>query len=107
MKFVVMSDIHYISRRMMGEGTPEHVRMQPAVCEQALTQASGIDGADVILLTGDLTDRGDRPSHEDLIALLRGLRAKGKRVFVTTATHDFNHHRAYQRQYGDTRASFK
>ncbi len=107
MKFVVMSDIHYISRRMMLEGTPEDVRMQPAVCEQALTQASEIEGADVILLTGDLTDRGDRPSHEDLIALLRGLKAKGKKIFVTTATHDFNHHKAWQRKYADTAAVFK
>ena len=107
MKFVVMSDIHYISRRMMRPGTPEDVRMQPAVCEQALTQAAGIDGADVILITGDLTDRGDRPSHEDLIAYLRALKAKGKRICVTTATHDFNHHRAWRRQYADTCATFK
>ena len=107
MKFVVMSDIHYISRRMMLEGTPDEVRMQPAVCEQALTQASKTDGADVILITGDLTDRGDRPSHEDLIAYLRTLKAKGKRIFVTTATHDFNHHKAYQRKYGDTKAVFR
>ena len=107
MRFVVMSDIHYISRRMMRPGTPEHIRMQPAVCEQALAQAAAADGADVILLTGDLTDRGDRPSHEDLISLLRGLKAKGKRVCVTTATHDFNHHKAYQRQYADTKAQFR
>ena len=107
MKIVVMSDIHYISRRMMLEGTSAHIRMQPAVCEQALRQAAAIDGADAILLTGDLTDRGDRPSHEDLIALLRTLRAEGKRIYVTTATHDFNHHKAWQRKYGDTRAAFK
>ena len=107
MKFVVMSDVHYISRRMMLEGTPDEIRMQPAVCEQALRQAAAVDGADVILLTGDLTDRGDRPSHEDLIALLRRLKAEGKKVYVTTATHDFNHHKAYQRKYGDTKAEFK
>lgn len=107
MKFVVMSDIHYISRRMMLEGTPDHVRLQPAVSEQALRQAGDIEGADVILLTGDLTDRGDRPSHEDLIALLREMKQSGKRVCVTTATHDFNHHRAYRRKYGDTKAAFR
>lgn len=107
MKFVVLSDVHYISRRMMLDGTPEGVRMQPAVCEQALTQACAVDGADVILLTGDLTDRGDRPSHEDLIAFLRTLKAQGKRIYVTTATHDFNHHKAYQRKYADTKAVFR
>ena len=107
MKFVVMSDIHYISRRIMGEGTSEDVRMQPAVCEQALAQASAVEGADVILIHGDLVDRGDRPSHEDLIACLRQLKTKGKRVYVTTATHDFNHHKAYRRAYGDTRAEFR
>ena len=107
MKFVVMSDIHYISRRMMPEDTPAFTAMQTDVCEQALSQACGIDGADVILITGDLTDRGDRPSHEDLVACLRAMKQKGKRIFVTTATHDFNHHKAYRRKYGDTRARFR
>ena len=107
MKFVVMSDIHYISRRMMLEGTPENIRLQPDVSEQALKQACETEGADVILITGDLVDRGDRPSHEDLIAYLRGLKRTGKRIYVTTATHDFNHHKAYRRKYGDTEAVFK
>ena len=106
MKFVVMSDIHYISRRMMLPGTPEHIRLQPEVSEQALRQACAVEDADVLLLTGDLTDRGDLLSHEDLIAFLRELKKSGKRIYVTTATHDFCHHRAYTRKYADTRANF-
>ena len=106
MKFAVLSDIHYISRRMMLEGTPEHVRLQPDVSEQALRQACEVEDADVLLLTGDLTDRGDVLSHEDLIAFLRELKKSGKRIYVTTATHDFDHHKAYTRKYGDTRATF-
>lgn len=107
MKFAILSDVHYISRRRMLPGTDEKVLMHPAASETALRMASEVENADVILITGDLTDEGDIWSHEDLICILKDLQAKGKRVFVTTATHDFHHHRAYTRCYNDTKVAYK
>ncbi len=107
MKFTLLSDVHYISRRRMLPGTPEDVRMHPAASETALRMAAEVDDADVILITGDLTDDGDIWSHEDLIEIFKDLQNKGKRVFVTTATHDFHHHRAYTRCYNDTKVKYK
>lgn len=99
MKITVLSDVHYISRRMLENVTDRELLMKPAICEQALKQAAGED-ADVILITGDLTDAGDKPSHDDLIKLLREIKKSGKKVYVTTATHDYHHYEAYVRKYG-------
>ncbi len=100
MKITVLSDLHYTSRRMMeGVTDDKDLLMKPAITEQALRQAAAED-TDVILITGDLTDRGDKPSHDDLIKILRGIKASGKKVYVTTATHDYCHYRAYVQKYG-------
>ncbi len=107
MKFVVLSDVHYISRRRMLPGTAQDVLIKPAASETALRMACEIEDADTILITGDLTDDGDLWSHEDLIAIFREMQAKGKKVFVTTATHDFHHGRAYTRCYNDTKVRYK
>lgn len=107
MKFVILSDVHYISRRRMLPGTSQDVLMRPAASETALRMACEIEDADTILITGDITDEGDLWSHEDLIAIFREMQAKGKKVYVTTATHDFHHNRAYTRCYNDTKVKYK
>lgn len=45
---------------------------------------------DTILIAGDLSFNGEKESHLGFIELLNSLKAKGKRVFVVTAGHDFN-----------------
>ena len=99
MKITVLSDVHYISRRMMENVTDRELLMKPAISEQALKQAAS-EETDVILITGDLTDAGDKPSHDDLIKILRDIKKSGKKVYVTTATHDFHHYEAYVQKYG-------
>ena len=71
MKFAVLSDTHYISRRMIADPDNKELNMQPAVTEQAVLQAAA--ESDVLLITGDLTDHGDRYSHEDFAEFLRAL----------------------------------
>lgn len=90
MKFAVMSDTHYISRSM---ASSEDMLIDIATSEQAVLQAA--EQSDTIIITGDLTDEGDRPSHEDFARFLKGIKEKGKNVYVIFATHDFHHHRAY------------
>ena len=99
MRFAIMSDTHYISRRMIADKTDKELMLQPAVTEAAVLQAS--KACDVLFITGDLTDSGDRFSHEDFSALLRKVRQSGTKVFVIFATHDFHHHKAYVRKYGE------
>lgn len=43
-----------------------------------------------MLITGDLVNSGERIGHEGFKRLLGKLTAAGKKVYVTTATHDYN-----------------
>lgn len=99
MKFAVLSDTHYISRKMIADKDDKELMLQPAVTEQAVMQAA--EEADVLFITGDLTDRGDKYSHEDFVNFLRDIKSQGKKIYVIFATHDFNHHKAFTRKYGE------
>lgn len=103
MKFAVLSDIHYISPRLAVEGCNEDL-IDTAVAEKSLYQAA--EDADVLIIHGDVTNSGDIYSHEDLVKILYDIKAKGKRIFVTFATHDYHHHRAYMRMTGDNKIKF-
>ncbi len=43
----------------------------------------------IVLITGDVTCNGAMESHRDLIPKLQRLKDAGKRVFLTTGTHDY------------------
>lgn len=105
MKFIVMSDLHYISPEMIIDD--KKASINSAVTIQSLLDAAAYRDIDTILITGDLTDKGDKPSHLALVRMLRKLKENGKKVYVTTATHDFNHNRAYTRKRGDTNSKFE
>lgn len=98
MRFVMMSDTHYISRRMITDKTDDELMLQPAVTEAAVLQAS--KDCDVLFIIGDLTNSGDRFSHEDFSAFLRKVKQNGTKIYVIFATHDFHHHKAYVRKHG-------
>ena len=101
MKFAILSDTHYISRRMIADTSDEELLLQPAVSEQAVRQAAEL--SDTLFIIGDLTDSGDRYSHEDFASFLHDIKESGKKVYVIFATHDFHHHKAYVRKYGEKR----
>ena len=104
MKFAMLSDTHYISRRMLCDPNDKDTLIKIETTEQAILQAA--EEFDTLIISGDLTDDGDRPSHEDFVEFLRSVKAKGKKIYVIFATHDFHHHRAYVRKHGDTKAEF-
>ena len=99
MKFVTLSDPHYVSRRMITDKTDSELMLQPAVSEAAILQAA--KDAGVILILGDLTNSGDLYSHEDFRDFLRDVKQGGTKIYVTFATHDYHHHKAYVRKYGE------
>ena len=104
MKFAMLSDTHYISRRMLCDPNDKENLLHISTVEQSLKQAA--EEFDTIIISGDLTDDGDRYSHEDFVKVLRSLKEQGKKVYVIFATHDFHHHRAFVRMRGDTKAQF-
>lgn len=95
----MMSDTHYLSRRTI-YGENEKLLTETAVTEQALRQAAD-ENCDAIIISGDLTDLGDRYSNEDFVELLKEIKKK-KKVYTIFATHDFHHHRAYVAKPGNS-----
>lgn len=97
MRFAVLSDIHYISDKVLYDGgscSPRSLLRREigrAVFE-SLKKRTDID---TVLITGDLTDAGDLDSHREFISILRDVQESGKNVYVLTATHDFHFSRAW------------
>lgn len=104
MKFAILSDTHYVSERMVCNPLESDTPFFSATSRQAVLQAA--EEFDTLLIAGDLTDQGDRYSHEEFIEFLRTVKAKGTKIYVIFATHDFHHHHSYVRKEGDTKAEF-
>ncbi|MBQ7542048.1 MAG: metallophosphoesterase [Clostridia bacterium] len=94
----ILTDTHYYSKKNWVDGDPYAF---PAAREQLYRRGSEeiiryvFDSLceegqpEIILISGDLTNNGENTSHEEMRELLRSLKARGKRVYVTTATHDY------------------
>lgn len=96
--FTFLTDIHYYSPNLGTEGEAYEIENSK---NQKLLKNSGKaiacafdaiakdDSNDIVLINGDITNNGEFECHREIIELLRALRAAGKRIFLTTATHDF------------------
>lgn len=94
----VVSDIHYYSKKTGVSGKAyetANAKSQklladcPEVLEAAFHQIAKDDRSNIVLVSGDTTNNGEVESHRECIALLNRLKAAGKRVYVITATHDY------------------
>ncbi len=97
--FYILTDTHYVSKQIF---TPESrsfarrekgdqiaLRASAEILRSFIEKINADPDTDAVLITGDLVNGGDRASHEDFIKELKALTDAGKRVFVTTATHDY------------------
>ena len=97
--FYILTDTHYVSKKNF---TPESrsfasrekgdqiaLRASAEILRSFIAKINADPDTDAVLITGDLVNNGDRASHEDFINELKALTDAGKRVFVTTATHDY------------------
>lgn len=94
----VITDTHYYSKKLGTEGkaydkgnSKSQLLLASAgeVLKAAFEQIKKDNRTDIVLLSGDTTTNGDFDSHKEFIEMLRDLKKSGKRVFVLTATHDF------------------
>ncbi len=98
LELFVLTDTHYYSKKNWVDGDPYAF---PPAREQLFRRGSEeilravfeelcVPGApELVLISGDLTNNGEITSHEEIREMLRELEKRGKRVFVTTATHDY------------------
>lgn len=94
----VITDTHYYSEKNGTSGaaydranlkSQKLLKNSAAVLEAAYNQIAKDDRSDIVLVCGDVTNNGELNSHAEAIEQFRSLKARGKRVYVITATHDF------------------
>lgn len=94
----VLSDIHHYSVKSGVSGKAYDIanaKSQKILSESGDVLRAAFDkiaedkSNDIVLISGDITNNGELTAHEEVIEMLNGLKSKGKRVYVITATHDF------------------
>lgn len=104
-KLAVIADIHHYSEKLGNTGRAYELRSgsdqkclaeSGAVVDSAFSMFAESD-IDAVLIVGDITNDGERASHEEILAKLQALNDK-KPVYLITSTHDWcsdNHARRY------------
>ena len=96
--FYLITDSHLVSHDIWVEGDPINGREKgdvialkatPEILDTFIEKILADREADTVLFTGDNVNNGDMASHRDFRERLDRLKAAGKNVYVTTATHDY------------------
>ncbi len=100
--FYHLTDLHYYANEVIGSYGKNYelkdmldqkcMDKSGAIIDSAFKSVCEDEGTDIVLISGDLTFDGEVQSHDALIEKLYALKNKGKRVFITFATHDFYMH---------------
>ena len=97
--FYLVTDTHYLNNKLEPGGEAFEKNMvteQYFVKESSAIISSTFDKiiedkeTDIVILPGDLVKNGEKESHNGFIKELYRLRDNGKKVYVTTAGHDYN-----------------
>ncbi|MDR1809216.1 MAG: metallophosphoesterase [Prevotella sp.] len=89
LKLGVISDVHYLSEKLLDTHRNTGVEETPAILDAVLSDYMHSD-IDALLIAGDMTWYGERKSHVELVEKLRPLMDKGVRIFVAPGNHDVN-----------------
>lgn len=95
--FYHITDVHYYSKKNFAcdyEKMPQPYTQNCIVrSEESFKKALSIISEDkdtsTVIITGDLTNHGDRNSHTEVSALLKEFTEKGGNPFVVSDTHDY------------------
>ena len=99
LKMFVLTDTHFVSKKLWVEGEAINnrekgdqiaLKLSPEIIETFFDKIIEDTETENVLITGDLVNSGEKIGHEEFIELLNKLVAAGKKVYVTTATHDYN-----------------
>lgn len=97
-KIAVITDIHYLDSELAKEGealiayeqmTGRNVSDLHAVLDAVLDDLKK-ESPDLLLITGDITNHGEKQSHLGFIEKLRPLQDGGTRILVIPGNHDIN-----------------
>ena len=71
------------------EGDYKLIKESAEILQTAIGQIKS-ENVSFVLVPGDLTDHGDRASHELVAQYLKQLQASGKKVYVIPGNHDID-----------------
>lgn len=102
-KFYHVTDVHYFSKKNFACDYRTMPQPSTQICitasEEAFLKALEIiekdEETDTVIITGDLTNHGDAPSHEEMRTLLREFTERGGRPYVVTDIHDYPYFETY------------
>ena len=100
--FYHLTDLHYYANEKIGSYGKNYelkemldqkcMDKSGAIIDSAFDSIAEDKETGIVLISGDLTFDGEVQSHDALAEKLTALSNKGKRVFITFATHDFHMH---------------
>lgn len=99
LQFYLMTDLHHYAPSLGIEG--KAYRLMSDKDQKCLAETGAIINAyidkilddkdtDIVLIAGDVSCNGAMESHTDLLPRIQRLKDGGKKVFLITATHDYN-----------------
>lgn len=98
LKFYLVTDTHYFDTSFKASGPAYERRSRTdqkcvaetaAVIDAGFAQIAADKDTDIILIPGDLVYRGEYQSHVGFRERLYKLKEQGKRIYITTARHDY------------------
>lgn len=98
LKFLLLTDPHFFDTDLgcSGKDYEEFMHYEQkcfaeteSINKSVFKYLGETDLADTVLIVGDLTQNGERKSHEKFIKLLYELKEKGKKIYLITADHDW------------------
>lgn len=97
--FFLITDPHYFENSLGASGA-EYDRFNlkeqkclaetGAIIDSAFETLCADKNTQVVIIPGDLVFNGEKESHRGFVKKLKKLKACGKRIYVTTAGHDFS-----------------
>lgn len=112
LKIQFITDVHYYSSKLGTEGKAYDkmesksqmvIKDSPLVIKRGFDMLCEDDSTDIVVISGDTTHEGEIESHTEFIEMLHDLKKRGKRVYVITATHDFQDNGIAHAYDGDNR----
>lgn len=97
-RIAILSDIHYLSPEIAQPGTALEkyetatgriISDLHAVLDKTLAEIEAAE-TDILLITGDITNHGEKQSHIDFTKKLYPLQQRGMRILVIPGNHDIN-----------------
>ncbi len=98
LKIKVITDTHYYSPETGTNGKAYEAAVMSSqkllggsreVIQAAFEKIAADNESDIVLIAGDVSNDGEKAAHEEFREMLRELKAKGKKVYLITATHDY------------------